>query len=309
MQKSSWLKKLGSTIKKSAQGLNVGLSEIFSSSKGQLDQKQIEEIQDLLIQNDVGFETVCFICNKLKGKILENVEIAKSILAEEIAKILEPYSVPFSIQKTPIPYTIIMAGVNGSGKTTTITKLSQKLLALGFSVEWAACDTFRAAAVEQMQVWADRINVSVYKSDLAPGKKQDPAALAFRAFQETFKKKTDVLFIDTAGRLYNNDQLMQELAKIVRSLKKINNEIPHKNILVLDGIAGQNVLHQVEAFKKLIPITDLIITKLDGTAKAGFVIELCRKFQLNIAAIGIGEAVDDLDYFAPKVFAESLLGL
>jgi fused signal recognition particle receptor len=207
-----------------------------------------------------------------------------------------------------IPYVVIFAGVNGSGKTTTIAKLTHQLLAQKLSVEWAACDTFRAAAVDQMQVWADRLGVHVYKGE-QNGKKVDPASVAFQAFQQALSKKTDVLFIDTAGRLHNNDQLMQELAKIVRTLHKIDERLPQQSLLVLDGSTGQNANQQVEGFRKIIPQPNIVVTKLDGTAKAGFLVGICEMFGGNIAAVGIGEQLEDLGFFEPCVFAASVVGL
>jgi fused signal recognition particle receptor len=248
---------------------------------------------------------------------------------------------------------IVVIGVNGSGKTTTIAKLSKMLVEKHLSVEWAACDTFRAAAVEQMQVWADRLGICLYKTEFSqsahsaassvqaaaasanlasaapasaavasaaatpsrqntgiaapPQKKQDPSALAFQACQKAKEKGTRVLFVDTAGRLQNNAQLMQELAKIVRTVQKVC-EVS-RYVLVLDGVIGQNAISQVEMFGKIAPITDLIVTKLDGMAKAGFIIELCQKFKLNISAIGVGEGAEDIGDLDPDVFAKALVGL
>ncbi|MDR0624839.1 MAG: signal recognition particle-docking protein FtsY [Holosporales bacterium] len=344
MQPASWLSKLTKALKKSANSIGEGLSSVFSSQTTKsLSQEQVEEIQDVLIQNDVSFRVAEFICKDLLSKKVTSIDEAKAFLSAKILEILAPYTVPFyekflselsqqpdsaesapanstagstpphvesapTHQSQPSTCTIVMIGVNGSGKTTTIAKLSHALLKSGLSVEWAACDTFRAAAVEQMQVWADRLGIFTYVGEKSPttSSKQDPSARAFRAYREAKEKGTDVLFIDTAGRLQNNTQLMQELAKIVRTVQKVSNACRY--VLVLDGVVGQNALAQVEMFGKVAPITDLIVTKLDGMAKAGFIIEICKSFKLNISAIGIGENLEDLGSLDPDFFAKSILG-
>ncbi|MDR0632905.1 MAG: signal recognition particle-docking protein FtsY [Holosporales bacterium] len=306
--KNSWLGRLRMAIKRSVGGIGAGLQEILSTNLDKITQEQVEDMQDVLIQSDVNFSVAKSICAAIKGKSFESIDDAKKALADKIASMLVPYNKPFAIEKADIPYVIILAGVNGSGKTTTIAKLTHQLITQQNSVEWAACDTFRAAAVDQMQVWADRLGVHVYKSE-NDGKKAEPAAVAFKAVKQAFDKKTDVLFIDTAGRLHNNDQLMQELAKIVRTIRKIDERLPQQSILVLDGSTGQNANQQVEGFKKIIPNPNIVVTKLDGTAKAGFLVGICETFSVNIAAVGIGERIKDLGDFDPNAFAASVVGL
>lgn len=307
-EKKSWLSRLGSAIKKSTSNISNGIQEVFSSKGLSLTKEQLEDLRDVLISGDVGVDVADNLCKLLQKQHFKNIDELKVFLANEISKIISDYTKPFSIEELDKTQVILVAGVNGSGKTTTIAKLSQKLKEQGKTVEWAACDTFRAAAVDQMQIWADKLGVNLYKLE-SEGKKVDPSAVAFKAFESALKNKTDVLFVDTAGRLPNNENLMQELAKIVRTLRKINENAPHQSLLILDGTTGQNTFTQVELFRKVLPITSIIVTKLDGSAKGGFLVGLCQKFKINVSAIGIGETADSLDYLDANIFSKSLMGI
>lgn len=308
----SWFGKIRAGLKKTAQTLGGGIKNMVLDVDDQglktLTEEEIEEIESILIQGDVGVKVAADICSSLKKKSFSNKTEILQTISSEIAGILSKYSKPFEIKKNKNLNIILLSGVNGSGKTTTIAKLAQKCLSKGLKVEFAACDTFRAAAEEQLEFWAQKLDIKIYKSK-EENKKQEPASLAFQAVQEAKKNNTDVLFIDTAGRLQNNTQLMQELAKIERTVKKIDSSAPHQSIIVLDGTTGQNSYSQVELFNKFIPITSMIVTKLDGTAKAGFVIGLCQETKIPVTAIGVGEGIDDLDDLEPVIFADSLVGI
>lgn len=307
--KESWSQKLRLGLKKTSQAFGNNIRNIFSHNSdgiAKLSPEVIDEFYDLLIQGDIGPSTASEICESLKTQKFVDKNDAIDLLIKQFTDCLLPYSQPFAISPSSAsPQIILMAGVNGSGKTTTIAKLTQQCLDKNLSVEWAACDTFRAAAIEQIEVWSKRLRVPLYQpSDFSHA--TDPASIAYQAFQHATQKQTDVLFIDTAGRLQNNTPLMRELSKIVRVLKKIDPSAPHQSLLILDGTTGQNTYSQVVHFSEIIPITGLVITKLDGTAKAGFIIELCKKTQLPITAIGVGEGIHDLNQLDCHVFAESL---
>ncbi len=272
-----------------------------------LDDDMLESLEDLLIVSDMGYDTSIRISSHIAqehmGKKLSTVQL-KSILANEITDILEPVAKPIPLFSAK-PQVILIAGVNGSGKTTTIGKLSSQFKEAGKDIVIAACDTFRAAAVQQLEVWGQRVEVPVLKAST----NTDPAALAYKAYQLAKKEGKDLLIIDTAGRLQNRKDLMEELAKIVRVIKKIDSEAPHNTLLVLDATTGQNAISQVEVFKQLVDISGLIMTKLDGSAKGGILVALAAKFSLPIHAIGIGEGIDDLSPFDPEQFANILTGL
>ncbi|MBU2935800.1 MULTISPECIES: signal recognition particle-docking protein FtsY [Pacificibacter] len=272
-----------------------------------LDDEMLEELEELLITTDMGVETSMRVTAAMAegrfGKKLSAQEI-KDLMAREIARIMEPVAKPLPIyQKTP--QVVLVVGVNGSGKTTTIGKLASQFRAAGKSVVIAAGDTFRAAAVEQLQVWGERAGVPV----LTAPEGSDPASLAFDAMTEAQKIGADLLMIDTAGRLQNRADLMEELSKIVRVIQKKDPSAPHNTLLVLDATTGQNALNQVEVFQKLADVTGLVMTKLDGTAKGGVLVSLADKFGLPIHAIGVGEQIDDLAPFDPEDFAAALMGL
>ena len=271
-----------------------------------LDDDMLEQLEELLISSDMGVDTAVRITANLAegrfGKKLSTADI-KMALSQEIVRVMEPVARPLPIyEKTP--QVILVVGVNGSGKTTTIGKLASQFKKAGKSVVIAAGDTFRAAAVEQLKVWGDRAGVPV----LTGPQGSDPASLAFDAMTQAENDGVDLLMIDTAGRLQNRTDLMEELAKIVRVIKKKDPTAPHNTLLVLDATTGQNTLNQVEVFQKLADVSGLIMTKLDGTAKGGVLVSLADKFALPIHAIGVGEQIDDLDAFDPQDFANALTG-
>jgi fused signal recognition particle receptor len=277
-----------------------------SAPRRALDDDMLEELEELLITADMGVETAMRVTANMAegrfGKLMTATDI-KSLLAQEIGRIMEPVARPLPIYPKK-PQVVLVVGVNGSGKTTTIGKLASQFKAAGKSVVIAAGDTFRAAAVEQLQVWGDRAGVPV----LTAPEGSDPAALAFDAMTKAEAEGADLLMIDTAGRLQNRADLMEELAKIVRVIRKKDPDAPHNTLLVLDATTGQNALSQVETFQKMADVSGLVMTKLDGTAKGGVLVALADKFGLPIHAIGVGEQIDDLAPFDPEEFAKALTG-
>ena len=271
-----------------------------------LDDDMLEQLEELLIASDMGVDTALRVTANLAegryGKKLSVAEI-KQLLSDEISRIMEPVAKPLPIDPKR-PQVVLVVGVNGSGKTTTIGKLASQFRAAGKSVVIAAGDTFRAAAVEQLQIWGERAGVPV----LTAPEGSDPASLAFDSITKAQAEGADLLMIDTAGRLQNRADLMEELAKIVRVIRKKDPDAPHNTLLVLDATTGQNALSQVETFKKLADVTGLVMTKLDGTAKGGVLVALADKFGLPIHAIGVGEQIDDLAPFDPEDFAKALTG-
>ncbi len=271
-----------------------------------LDDAMLESLEELLISADMGVETALRVTANLAegrfGKKLSAEDI-KSLLAAEVARIMEPVARPMPLYPKK-PQVVLVVGVNGSGKTTTIGKLASQFRAAGKSVVIAAGDTFRAAAVEQLQVWGDRAGVPV----LTAPEGSDPASLAFDAMTKAEKDGADLLMIDTAGRLQNRADLMEELAKIVRVIRKQDPTAPHNTLLVLDATTGQNALKQVEIFQQVADVSGLVMTKLDGTAKGGVLVALADRFGLPIHAIGVGEQIDDLQAFDPDDFAKALTG-
>ena len=271
-----------------------------------LDDDMLEQLEELLIASDMGVDTALRVTANLAegryGKKLSVAEI-KQLLSDEITRIMEPVAKPLPIYPKR-PQVVLVVGVNGSGKTTTIGKLASQFRAAGKSVVIAAGDTFRAAAVEQLQIWGERAGVPV----LTAPEGSDPASLAFVSITKAQAEGADLLMIDTAGRLQNRADLMEELAKIVRVIRKKDPDAPHNTLLVLDATTGQNALSQVETFKKLADVTGLVMTKLDGTAKGGVLVALADKFGLPIHAIGVGEQIDDLAPFDPEDFAKALTG-
>ncbi|SEK68595.1 signal recognition particle-docking protein FtsY [Pacificibacter marinus] len=288
-------------------GRMLGRTASPAAPRRALDDQMLEELEELLITTDMGVETSMRVTAAMAegrfGKKLSALEI-KQLMAREIARIMEPVAVPMPLyQKTP--QVVLVVGVNGSGKTTTIGKLASQFRAAGKSVVIAAGDTFRAAAVEQLQVWGERAGVPV----LTAPEGSDPASLAFDAMTQAQESGADLLMIDTAGRLQNRADLMEELSKIVRVIRKKDPSAPHNTLLVLDATTGQNALNQVDAFQKLADVSGLVMTKLDGTAKGGVLVSLADKFGLPIHAIGVGEQIDDLAPFDPEDFAAALTGL
>ena len=271
-----------------------------------LDDDMLEELEELLITADMGVETSLKVSAALAegrfGRAVGADEI-KAALADEISKLLTPVARPLPLYPRR-PQVVLVVGVNGSGKTTTIGKLASQLKSAGKSVVIAAGDTFRAAAVEQLQVWGERAGVPVLTAEQG----SDPASLAFEAMTQAERDGADILLIDTAGRLQNRADLMEELAKIVRVIRKKDPDAPHNTVLVLDATTGQNALGQVDIFRKIADVSGLVMTKLDGTAKGGVLVALADRFGLPIHAIGVGEAIDDLAPFDPDEFAAALTG-
>ena len=271
-----------------------------------LDDDMLEQLEELLITSDMGVDTALrVVANIAEGRMGRKVSTAelKGLLADEITRIMEPVAKPLPIYPNK-PQIVLVVGVNGSGKTTTIGKLASQFRAAGKSVMIAAGDTFRAAAVEQLQVWDERAGVPV----LTAPEGSDPASLAFEAIDRATAEGVDLLMIDTAGRLQNRQDLMEELAKIVRVIKRKDENAPHNTLLVLDATTGQNALSQVDIFRQLADVSGLVMTKLDGTAKGGVLVALADKFGLPIHAIGVGEKIDDLDAFDAREFALALTG-
>ena len=288
-------------------GRLLGRTTAPTEIRRELDDEMLEQLEELLIQADMGVDTSLRVTANIAegrfGKKLSVREI-KELLAGEVARIMDPVAKPMPLYPTK-PQVVLVVGVNGSGKTTTIGKLASQFRAAGKKVVIAAGDTFRAAAVEQLQVWGDRAGVPV----LTAPEGSDPASLAFDAMTKAQAEGADLLMIDTAGRLQNRQDLMEELAKIVRVIRKKDPDAPHNTLLVLDATTGQNALSQVETFQKLADVTGLVMTKLDGTAKGGVLVALADKFGLPIHAIGVGEQIDDLQPFDPEEFAAALTGL
>ncbi|PTQ72625.1 signal recognition particle-docking protein FtsY [Celeribacter persicus] len=288
-------------------GRLLGRKDQKTVTRRVLDDDMLEQLEELLITADMGVETSMRVTAAMAegryGKKL-SVEEIKRLMAREVARIMEPVAKPMPLY-AKTPQVVLVVGVNGSGKTTTIGKLASQFKAAGKSVVIAAGDTFRAAAVEQLQVWGERAGVPV----LTAPEGSDPASLAFDAMTKAQESGADLLMIDTAGRLQNRQDLMEELAKIVRVIRKKDESAPHNTLLVLDATTGQNALSQVETFQKLADVSGLVMTKLDGTARGGVLVSLADKFGLPIHAIGVGEQIDDLAPFDPEEFAAALMGL
>ncbi len=279
------------------------LDEAFRFSK--LDNQALESLEEALILSDMGAVVSAELMGKLNQKKPQSVEEAKAILLQDICNILQPCSKQFVIDATQKPFVILMAGVNGTGKTTTIGKLAAQYQKQGFQVSMAAADTFRMAAIEQLMAWGKKNNCSVYTSHMGA----DPAGTAYDAYMQAIKNKDDILLIDTAGRLQNKKELMAELQKIIRVIKKINPDAPHATLLTLDATTGQNAISQVAAFQEMVQVNGLIMSKLDGTAKGGILVALAKQFGLPIYFTGVGEKIDDLLTFDSVDYTKSLLGL
>lgn len=302
----SWIDSLKYGLSKTSRRLSDGISDIFT--KKRLDDEAIEELEDLLISADIGTNLAAEISSALADKKFDkevDAQEVRQFLCDTISEMLTPYAQPLQPPEDRKPHVVLVVGVNGNGKTTTIGKLANYYNSTGKRVSLAACDTFRAAAVEQLQVWAGRSDAYFIRG--AEG--ADPASVAYSALEEAQQRGDDILFIDTAGRLHNKKGLMEELAKIVRVLRKRDDTAPHDVLLVLDGTTGQNAIAQTEAFIETAGVSGLVVTKLDGTARAGVVVALAKRFNLPIHAIGVGEGKDDLRPFEAKSFAANLLGM
>lgn len=303
--KKNWFQRLTSGLRRSSDQLASNLTAVFTKRK--LDDATLEDLEDILIQADLGIETAMSITDKLRAERYDkeiSAEEVQAMLAEEVRNVLEPVAKPLAIDGAQKPFVILMVGVNGSGKTTTIGKFAKKFTEEGKSVMLAAGDTFRAAAVEQLQVWGERANVPVITRPTGA----DASGLAYDAYNEAKAAGTDILIIDTAGRLQNRDELMAELEKIIRVIKKLDENAPHATLLTLDATTGQNALNQVEIFGKRAGVTGLVMTKLDGTARGGILVAIATKFQLPVHFIGVGESAEDLQSFAASDFAEAIAG-
>ncbi len=301
-----WWQRLSEGLARTSASLGEGISDIFTRRK--LNAGTLEELEDVLVRADLGVAMAARIAKSIGAERYEkdiDPQEIKSILAQEIEKVLAPIALPLVIDTAQKPFVILVAGVNGSGKTTTIGKLAARFTAEGRSVLLAAGDTFRAAAIEQLRIWASRTGADVIARDQGA----DAAGLAFDALAQASAKGTDIVLMDTAGRLQNRAELMEELAKIVRVMKKANPLAPHAVLLVLDATVGQNALAQVETFGRIAGITGLVMTKLDGTARGGILVSLAERFALPVHYIGVGEGVDDLEPFTARDFARALVGM
>jgi fused signal recognition particle receptor len=303
--RGGWFSRLKEGLSKSSKSIGGSITSIFTKRK--LDKETLQDLEDTLVQADLGLPVAERIIARVSaGRFDKEIdpEEVKQILADEVAKVLKPVEVPFNFGSEK-PYVIMVVGVNGSGKTTTIGKLGSIAAAEGFKVMFAACDTFRAAAIEQLTVWGKRIGAETISRPTGA----DSAGLAFDALKEARENGTDILFIDTAGRLQNKAYLMDELDKVVRVIKKQDEAAPHAVLLVLDATTGQNALAQAEVFTKVAGVTGLIMTKLDGTARGGILVAIAEKFKLPIHAIGVGESIEDLQPFDAQGFARAIAGL
>jgi fused signal recognition particle receptor len=304
--KLSWWKRLREGLSRSSQAIGGGITDIFSKRK--LDADTLQELEDVLIRADLGAVASLRITDAVaKGRYDKNVspDEVKDILATEIENVLGPLAQPLEIDRSKRPFVILVIGVNGSGKTTTIGKLAAKFSRDGLKVMLAAGDTFRAAAIEQLRIWGSRLNCEV----IARESGGDAAGLGFDALKAARAQNADLLIMDTAGRLQNRTELMAELTKIIRVMKKFDPEAPHAVLLVLDATVGQNALNQVEIFSRVAGVTGLVMTKLDGTARGGILVAIAEKFRLPIHFIGVGESADDLESFTARDFARAIAGL
>jgi fused signal recognition particle receptor len=301
-----WFTRLRQGLQRTSDKLGTGIADLFTKSR--FDAATLDDLEDLLIQADLGMDTATRITQEVGRQRHErglDATGVRAVVASEVEKALRPVAQPLVIDGGKKPFVILMVGVNGSGKTTTIGKLTQKFRSEGRSVWLAAGDTFRAAAVDQLRVWADRTGVPIVTGAVGA----DAAGLAFEALEKAKAASADVLLVDTAGRLQNRAELMNELEKVTRVIRKQDATAPHAVLLVLDATVGQNALSQVEAFQKTAGVTGLVMTKLDGTARGGILVALAERFKLPIHFVGVGESVGDLEPFDPRDFARALVGL
>ena len=303
--KASWWQRLSGGLTRTSASIGDAITDLVAKRK--LDQAMLEEIEEVLIRADLGLDVAANIAAAVgEGRYDKAIssDAVKAVVAAEVEKALTPVAKPLLISESR-PFVILVVGVNGSGKTTTIGKIAAKLRAEGRSVMLAAGDTFRAAAIDQIKIWGDRSGASVIAR--APG--ADAAGLAFEALTEARDRRIEVLLVDTAGRLQNKAALMDELQKIVRVMKKVDASAPHAVLLVLDATIGQNALSQVEIFQKTAGVTGLAMTKLDGTARGGILVAIAVKYGLPVHFVGVGEAIEDLAPFSAKDFAQAIVGL
>jgi fused signal recognition particle receptor len=304
--KQSWWRRLSGGLKRTSSSLGTAVADLVTKRK--LDRAMLEDIEDVLLRADLGTDVAARISAAVGVGRYDKAITAddvKNVVATEVEKVLSPVAKPLVIDNTQKPFVILVVGVNGSGKTTTIGKLAANFAAEGRSVMLAAGDTFRAAAIEQLKIWGERTKSPV----IAGSQGSDSASLAFNALSEARDQQRDVLLVDTAGRLQNKAELMNELEKVVRVIKKIDASAPHAVLLVLDATVGQNALSQVEAFHRTAGVTGLVMTKLDGTARGGILVALAEKFKLPVHFIGVGEGIDDLAPFTAREFANAIAGI
>ncbi len=305
-QKRNWWARLRAGLSRSSSSIGEGLAAIFTKRK--LDAAMLEELEDVLIRADLGVAISARIAHAIGEDRYDKdigVDEVKEILAAEVERVLTPYALPLEIDPHQKPFVILVVGVNGSGKTTTIGKLAAQLKGKGHKVLLAAGDTFRAAAIEQLRIWGERLACPVIEREQG----SDASALAFDAIKEAQERGSSVVLMDTAGRLQNRAELMAELDKIIRVMRKVDEDAPHAVLLVLDATVGQNALSQVEIFERVAGVTGLVMTKLDGTARGGILVAIAEKFELPIHFIGVGEGVHDLESFEARGFARAIAGL
>jgi fused signal recognition particle receptor len=302
--KRSWFEQLRQGLARTSDALSDNLSAL---TRRKLDEDTLDQFEEVLIRADLGVT----MAGRIRIAIAKghydrglNADELRDILADEIARVLEPLAAPFEPKPGARPHVYLVVGVNGTGKTTTIGKMAHQFKRRGLSVMLAAADTFRAAAIDQLKIWGERVEAEVVAKEAG----SDPAGVAFEALERARAEGTDALLIDSAGRLQNKSDLMAELAKIVRVLKKLDPNAPHGVILVLDATTGQNALNQVEIFKEIAGVTGIVVTKLDGTARGGILVSIAERFKLPIHAIGIGEGLDDLKPFDAQDFARAIAG-
>ena len=304
--KLSWWRRLSGGLKRTSSSLGTAVADLVTKRK--LDRAMLEDIEDVLLRADLGTEVAARISAAVGHGRYDKAITAddvKTVVATEVEKVLAPVARPLVIDGTKKPFVILVVGVNGSGKTTTIGKLAAKLSAEGRKVMLAAGDTFRAAAIEQLKIWGERTNSPV----ISGAQGSDSASLAFNALTAARDGQLDVLLVDTAGRLQNKAELMNELEKVVRVIRKVDASAPHAVLLVLDATVGQNALSQVEAFHRTADVTGLVMTKLDGTARGGILVALAEKHKLPVHFIGVGEGIDDLAPFTARDFAKAIAGI
>jgi fused signal recognition particle receptor len=305
-ERRGWFSRLKAGLAKSSSRLTESISGIFTKRK--LDADTLQELEDILIQADLGLDTATRITDRLAATRLDKhitTEEVQAVLAEEVEKVLAPVARPLEIDSSRKPFVILMVGVNGAGKTTTIGKLARRFKDEGRSVLLAAGDTFRAAAVEQLVVWGERTDTDVVRRDIGA----DAAGLAFDALQEAKRGGFDIVMMDTAGRLQNKAHLMDELKKIIRVMRKIDDSAPHAVLLVLDATTGQNALNQAQVFGEAVDVTGIVMTKLDGSAKGGILVAIAEKLPLPVHFIGVGESIEDLQPFRAEDFARAIAQL
>jgi fused signal recognition particle receptor len=301
-KKGSWWNRLAGGLKRTSGAIGQAISDLVM--RGPLSPERIVEIEETLIRADLGVDVAARLATIMGEGRYRNLDEASAVLIAEVEKVLTPVATPLAVTGAK-PFVILVVGVNGSGKTTTIGKLAARFRAEGKSVMLAAGDTFRAAAIEQLKIWGTRVGAPV----IAREQGADAAGLAFDALQAAKTQGSDVLLIDTAGRLQNRTELMDELHKIIRVMKKVDAAVPHAVLLVLDATVGQNALSQVDVFLKTAGVTGLAMTKLDGTARGGILVAIAEKYRLPVHFIGVGEGVDDLAPFAAKDFAKAIAGV